>query len=223
MASGTPYPGGSLSDGSPMIGLAGFATDFFGADMHSIATLGNWTQAGAGSVIASGTQENGVIVLTPNTDTLLQFRTKGLHWKLRTGKRLWWGARINLQDIDQMSWFAGLTIDDADILGSLPTDLIGFINDQDDGTIDTISRAGGTSSRTEQVAKAFTADNQWRDLKFVWNGSGRVKFYINGTDVQLETANIPTGVSVRAAFEFSAAAGQSDEAWLDYFYCWQER
>ncbi len=222
MALGAAYPDGSLVGGQPMIGLAGWSTDWFGPDFHSFPSIGTWDTIGGGAVESGGSQPNGVLEFTPNMNVEIQLRTKGFHWQLRNGKRLWWGARLNLQDFDAMSWFCGLTINDDDILDGLPNDIIGFINTSDDGSIDTISRKGSTSLRDTHASHAFTADNQWRDLKFIWNGHGRVHFYIDGAEVQLYSTN-PINVPMKAAFEFAAIVGQVDTAWLDYFYCWQER
>lgn len=221
MALGSTFPSGGFSDGEPMIGLAGFTTEFISADAHSSIYAALFQIQGSGGVTLVPAEANGVVQLAVDAGGTLQMRTVNFPFRLTRGKRLEFGVRLNLQDFDATSFFVGLAITDNEIVNSLPTDLIGFINTDEDGTIDAISRDGGTSSRDEVVSKAFSADNQWRDMKVQWDGSSRLNYYVDGKHFQLYTANIPTDTPMR--FVIEAQSATAENLWVDYAYCYQER
>ncbi len=210
----------NLTDGGSPFDMTGYATDFYAADVHGGSTIGEW-QAVNADVSTANSLANGVCTLTNNADTEGQLLGKGLPFRLSWDKALVWGARINIQDFDGMNWFAGLSIADSTIIAGLPADIIGFLNTEDDGTIDTVTRKDGTSTTGEQADHAITADGQWRDLKFAWDGRGRLKFYINGAFTQLYSTNIPTDVQMKLTFAVEAAAQKTMQ--IDWTYAYQVR
>lgn len=221
MAVGTSFPSSSMTDGAPMIGLYGFQTDFLEIETHAGNGVTLFVSAGAGNATAITEVLNGVMRFHNNADSRFHVRTHSRTFSLRYGKKLWCGARINLQDFDAQDWFVGLSTTDSTILASLPDNIFGFICDETDGTIDTLARKGGASTRVEQVDNAFTADNQWRELKIIWNGNGRLTYYIDGKPVQLLTSNIPTNTLFHFNMEVEGVGAEDMD--VDFAYCWQER
>ena len=205
---------GSLVDGQNPMGLFGFQEDFVYGNQHAQDGVALFDLiSGNGNANMVVTEENGVIGLTCGAGERAILSTIGRSFRLNYGKSLMMGARINLQDFDATSWFVGLVIADTSIITSLPADIVGFIN--------ALSRASSTSSRVEQTAHPFTADNQWRELKMLWDGNGRLTYYIDGALTQLFTANIPTRLPLKFAIEVEADAVEL--LWVDFAYCWQER
>jgi len=220
--SGQSITGGSLTDGQSFMGLSGFEDDFISVGAFNAAlNVTPWVISPTGGVAAVLGEENGVIVMTSGTGSNCQITKPTTAFRLNYGKRLWLGARINVQDIDASSWFVGLSTADTTIVDSLPASVVGFLNTEDDGTIDTITQASSTASRDEQTADIFTADNQWREFKVIWDGQGRLTYFVNGARRQLYTANIPTRTALTFSIEIAAAA--ADKLWVDFAYAYQER
>ena len=211
----------ALVDGQSPMGLFGFQEDFVSANHHQTDGVALFDIVGVGSALSEITSDNGVVSMNCGAGSRLNLATQAFPFRLDFGKRLMMGARINLQNFDAISFFIGLTVDDTTIVADLPANIAGFFNDEDDGTIDALSRASSTSSRVEQTAHAFTADNQWRELKMLWDGNGRLTYYIDGALTQLFTTNIPTRTALAFAMEIQSETAET--LWIDFVYCWQER
>lgn len=221
MPIGTSFSSASMADGAPMVGLFGFETDFVEIGIHQGTGVSKFVSAGSGNATVNIEQVNGVARIHNNDNSTFHVRTHSRPFSLRYGKRLWFGARINLRDFDAQDWFIGMTITDSTVIASIPDDIVGFICTESDGTIDALTRSGGTSTRTEQVDNAFTADDQWRELKVIWNGNGRLTYYIEGKPVQLHSSNIPTDTLMHFAMEVRGVAAENMD--VDFVYCYQER
>ena len=231
----------SLREGQDPNALAGFNCDFQGGDNLSIgidgAALFNVRTSGSGSVVPEQTQANGVVQFDAGAGGFARIETNGLSFQLRNRKKLWCGARINLQDFNAVNWFVGLTIDHGEttsIVTSLPADLVGLLCTDADGTIDSIARTASVSTRSELVdsnntSVGFTADDQWRTVAMYWDGSQRVKFFANTHERAVVltphsggTIPFAEDTPLRFAIE-SATAAADDYLWVDTAWCYQER
>ena len=223
MAIGNIFGSASMTDGESMMGMSGFETDFVqtGVWSNDSIALFDIEATGGGSASPASINENGVMDIACIAGGTTHIFIPGLPFRLHYGKKMAFGARINLQDFDATSYFVGLAVADNEIVAGVPSDMVGFFNDEEDGTIDTISRAGSSSTRDEQVDQAFTANDQWRELKVTWDGQGRIKYYINGLLVQLYTSTMPTNVPMRFVMEVQSATAEN--LWVDWAYLWQER
>ena len=210
-----------------MLGLFGFAEDFADMNSHASTYAGLFQQQGSGTVVlADATNElafeqNGAMQMRCNAGLEFQLRTVGLPFQFRYGKKLWLGGRISLKDFDATNFFVGLSAVSNEIVVTIPANMAGFYSTNEDGTIDAICRASATSTQTELVDHAFTADDQWRELAIEWDGNGRLTYYIAGKLVQLHMTNIPTNTPLRFVIEIESDT--LEDMWVDYLYCWQER
>lgn len=214
----------SLAAGQNPMGLVGFQTDFIHLDHHTQTgvSLFDQTTTLGGTTSWDAAERNGILLAAIQAGGVNNYSIKGSPFSVEYGKKLWMGARFHLDDYDATDWFFGLApINDFQIIASAPTDMVGFICDEADGTIDAVTRASSTSTRTELTDHAMTADGQWRELAMEWDGNGRLKYYVGGKFAQLHMTNVPSTIAFTFAFEFQAAAIET--ASVDYVYCYKER
>jgi hypothetical protein len=213
----------TLTDGQAPIGdLVGFTDDFVDSKPHGTAFEPPWTLGTTGTATLDETQANGVVVMTSAAGTQVNLIRRGAPFRLNYGKKLICGARINLQDFDALGFFVGLvTAGEDTIVNSLPANAAGLINTDLSGVVSALARASSSSTLLALTPNPFTADDQWRELKMIWDGTGSLKYFVNGTFASNLKATLPTGTPLTFAVETAGAA--ADVMWLDWAYCWQER
>jgi len=103
---------------------------------------------------------------------------------------MWFEARMKVTDADDLDWFLGLAVNDANVFSTDPTELVAFRGDDGDANIDFQVRSGGTGAQADTGVDL--SDNAWTRLGFHVNGTTSVTPYINDTAYTAVTANIPT-------------------------------
>lgn len=187
--------------------------DFMSSDAAADGTIGGWTvtlvEAGAGETTLglSSADVGGVLVITAdaNEDDGANCQLNGEAFKLATGKKAYFGAKVKWNESTQSDFLVGLCITDTTLLGGM-TDGVYFR--KVDGSTDVKFVTEKDSTETESAAILTAANDTWAALEFYFDGAGTIKAYVNGTLAATHTTNIPDdeNLTVSVAFLNGAAA-----------------
>ena len=120
------------------------------------------------------------------------------------------GLQIN--DVTQTDFFAGLAVTDTDILGGV-TDRIGF--ESLDGSTDLKFMLEKDSTETLSSSIHTLVDATAIDLEFYWDGSG-IEVFKNGASILTPAVtNLPNDVGLRLTLQFLSGETANDTFQLD--------
>ena len=141
-----------------------------------------------------------------------------------TGKNIYFQTRIKCNDADQTDICAGLTVNFASNPEAMLTaaDRIVFQVDDGNASILCITEKDGTETSTDSGIDLV--DATYILLAFSVNGTGAVKFYVDGTLVATHGTNIPDDENMTvAAMSLSGSASGTRVTTLDYIIAAETR
>lgn len=213
----------------------GIHEDFVGVSLNATISAGTlqpvWAVVGASidadlagvTGFASGfvPPPGGHISILQNSTTNSGIHLNGTPFQTLPGKKLLFGVRMACEDFDGLTWYAGLSRETASAV-ALTNDMIGFIGDDGDGTIEIIARRDATSTlrSMDSGVASFTADRQFKNLHMEWDGR-RMKYFVDGQLAGIiDDNNVPRDTLQTIGVWID---GTGEEVYLDEIYCWQER
>lgn len=189
------------------------------------------TEAGGASATeAVSSANNGVLVITNDTnDNDLDF----LQWsgtdasaavesfKFVTGKKLFFKARVKLNEVIQVDFVMGLMITDTTMLDV--TDGVFFQKDDGDALLDFHVEKNNTAS--DGTGIATLVDDTWVTLAFYYDGKSEVTAYVNDAKVSsLALTNLPDDEELAISFGIQQGeATNAKELHVDYVFIAEER
>lgn len=230
-------PSSMVAGDSLMQGITGFSDDFYAASSwqaneqrtlwYDVGAAGNRTTSPSTDGIEL--TANGVIgVDTSGSGIEYGIRTHGNTLRLVRGKKLWFGARIALEDYDGQDFFIGLAPganSNNSIIDDLPNSYFGFLNEDQTAhqEIDIASASASTSATTRTTTTAkFSANEAWLVLTMEYDGKERLSYYADKLLVGSITSNLPYGVGM-SVFMTTLASAAARFIYADYIYCFMER
>lgn len=181
------------------------------------------TEAGAGSATEAlaADELNGALLITnddADNDLDALQHTQEV-WKLASGKRLWFKAKLKVSDVTQSDLFVGLSITDTTVLDT--TDRVGFQSDDGDALLDILTEKDSTETNTAGVATLV--DATYVELGLYWDGKAKVEFFVNDALVGTHTTNIPDDENLCLTIHLQNGEAVAKTATVDYFYVAMER
>lgn len=140
-----------------------------------------------------------------------------------SGRTIWFMTRLQNNDADQTDVCAGLTINFATNPEAIltATDRICFQINDEDASILCKTESGGTETSTDSGVDL--ADNTNVDLAIKVEGTGIVRFYVNGNLVASHTTNIPATELTPAIMSLSGSNSGTRATLVDYVLAAQTR
>lgn len=240
-------PGSSLIDGHQFFDdfhEAGFTAGGAAVGKFSqTADAGVWltsiTQAGAGNatVTVEDDAAGGWLKLLNDAadNDLINCQLNGESFKLDTGKPLVAEWRIRVADVSETDWSVGLAISDVDIGGGV-TDGFGFFGGTAAGVLDsdvninawcglnsTNTFASNSTNTTKTDTGIDTADATVVLLQVVWDGVGKLRFYVDGNLKATHTDNLPTDEALSPYFYVRNDGAVAQSLSIDYIATKQAR
>lgn len=233
--------------------LAGGYGTTAGHKFASSANVAEWLYTAIGgstpTFIISDGERGGVVAAATGATTDnhgLEAQLNGEAYEVARDKDIYWEMRFKSQNaVANFDWVAGLATTETTVLASPAADFIGFTSGTgaaaavlDSGAGNIIARTLADAAGTAWTASAatqtsldtgsdLTADT-FVTLAF-WlqmNGStGRVRFYVNGTEKFQTTSTIPAVGSSPMTPTFACQNNSTVQAIMeiDYIYCAQTR
>lgn len=168
-----------------------FADDFVATPI-STTSLANYVVSQTnGTVVNTAAADGGVLVLTlggANND-FCQIQSAPSFAPV-AGRRLAFETKIKTNILLGNDILVGLCDVNADLVGAPPTNIIGFMVDEADNSVDYITKSASGTAKVDSGVD-IVADTYIK-LGFRVEGTGEVLFYINGNHVGTATTMIPT-------------------------------
>jgi hypothetical protein len=203
------------------IGQDVFKYELLAPDLNADATdPTGWTstvvEAGSGTTEFSPNNTAGrvgTITCAANENDGGSYQLLGENFELTSDQDLYVGAKLQINDADQTDLFFGLAVTDTALLGGV-TDGVYFESVDGAATISTVTEKDSTETQNDSAGTITDATDVLLELYF--NGSS-VYFFIDGSQVNVHTANIPDDEALRVSLEFltgEAVANTCNVAWL---------
>lgn len=181
------------------------------------------TEAGAGSAteaLAADEAGGALLITNDNADNDLDSlqHTQEI-WRLSSGKKLWFKARVKINDVDQVDDFIGLAITDTTPLDT--TDRVGFQWTDEDASIDVLTEKDSTETLTDSGIDAV--DDTYVELGMRWDGVSAVEFYVNDSLVATHTTNVPDDENLCVTIHHQNGEAVAQTIHIDYIYVAMER
>jgi len=203
------------------IGQDVFKYELLAPDLNADATdPTGWTstvvEAGSGNTEFSPNNTAGrvgTITCAANENDGGSYQLLGENFELTSDQDLYVGAKLQINDADQTDLFFGLAVTDTALLGGV-TDGVYFESVDGAATISTVTEKDSTETQNDSAGTITDATDVLLELYF--NGSS-VYFFIDGSQVNVHTANIPDDEALRVSLEFltgEAVANTCNVAWL---------
>ena len=190
-------------------------------------TAGDWTitttEAGASSATeAVGNLDGGILVITndaaDNDADFFQWAKET--FKFETGKKLWFKARLKIDEVIQSDFVLGLQITDTTPLAV--SDGVYIMSDDGDANLDCYVTKDSTST-TATAAATLTADT-YCTLAFYYDGKSAVKFYKDDAPIAtLATTNLPDDEELTISFGIQNGEAVAKVLSIDYILVAKER
>lgn len=202
-----------------------FVDDFYGFDAVEVWEV---VKDSSASADVQADQENGVVQISSQTTTendggLIQ--ALNTSFLVKSGKKLWFEARVKVSDADQCDMFVGLantasTNPEAVVAEGLAR--VGF--ELVDGAADIKYVVDNDTAATKTDSGQDASDDTWVKLGFRTDG-GSVRFYVD--DSHVGNADIPSAISAvtlgPAFFGLSGNTTGTHTRSIDYVIAVQER
>lgn len=225
---------GTSVDGTS--GIQGFATHFYDWQGPLAAgAAGSWiataTEGGAGAaaIDVDNSATYGVLsVLNDAADNdNCQLQLNGSMFKYVVGKRMWFGIRCSLDDVDLADLAFGLILEsDTNMINTFPTDGIFFEKIATATSMDFHVRKNGTSTEDTAIDSAVMVDATMRTYQFYVDEKGNVHYYVDGVligAVAAGDANIVDDEDLTLAFQVQNGSAVARTLKVDWIYAYQER
>lgn len=158
-------------------------------------TAADWTiteQGAAGTVAQTDVAGGGILITTDALDNdSEELQKKGEAWRLLSGKRLWFEALVQINEITQSDMVIALGITDNTFIDGCD-DWVGFMKPDAAATVDW-HVLESTNESTGTLPDSMVADTDMRLGFKYWGeeGLGSIAFYVNGIYRAICTTNIP--------------------------------
>jgi hypothetical protein len=203
------------------IGQDVFKYELLAPDLNADATdPTGWTSTvvEAGSGTTEFTPNNtagrvGTITCAANENDGGSYQLLGENFELTSDQDLYVGAKLQIDDADQTDLFFGLAVTDTALLGGV-ADGVYFESVDGSALISTVTEKDSSETQNDSAGTITDATDILLELYF--DGSS-VYFFIDGSQVNVHTANIPDDEALRVSIEFltgEAVANTCNVAWL---------
>jgi len=136
----------------------------------------------------------------------------GEQFKFAAGKKMWFEARIRIDDVDKANLYFGLHIEDIEPYGGV-TDGVAFRMDHD-GRLDCVTEKDSTETVTDSGVDM--ADDTFIKIGWFFDGAGTIYFFIDDVLVATHTTNIPDDEELAVGFEIETAEAVAHYLNVDY-------
>ena len=227
----TRYPSGVTNAGPSQFGAAMISPDptklhqYFN-DFDAFASA-DWVittaEAGAGSATEALTAGDGGLLLITNAagdndNDFLQLAAES--FKFATGKKMWFKARIAVNEVIQSDVVVGLQITDSSPLAV--SDGVYFISADGAATVDAV--VVKDSAATTASAVATLVAGTMIDLGFYYNGKSAVEVWVDGVKVATMAAtNLPDDEDLAISFGVQNGEAVVKTLTVDYVFASKER
>jgi len=200
-------------------------------------TAADWvktaTSVGTGTSAAaqSDTYVGGAVVITnaANEDDSLWCQhshdggTNDLEaWRIQSGKKAWFKAKFQGDDVDQTTYMVGIHITATDPLDTAPTDGIWFQSDDGDGDID--FHIVKDSVYTTASAISTMTDATDVTVGFYWDGVDTIHYFVDDVEQgTLSSGTIPDDEYMAISFGCQNGEAVANTMTVDYIMAAIER
>ena len=186
-------------------------------------TAGDWTvtetDASATQALTDG---DGGLLLITNTaadNDLVALQKKGESFRFASGKKLFFEARLKVNDATQSDLVVGLQITDATPLDV--TDGVFFI--KDDGSTSVVLRVEKNNTATSTTVGTMANDTFIR-LGFYYDGDSQIQYFVNGTlGGASVTTNLVDDEDLTVSFALQNGEAVAKTMTVDYIFVAKER
>ena len=186
-------------------------------------TAGDWTvtetDASATQALTDG---DGGLLLITNTaadNDLVALQKKGESFRFASGKKLFFEARLKVNDATQSDLVVGLQITDASPLDV--TDGVFFI--KDDGSTSVVLRVEKNNTATATTVGTMANDTFIR-LGFYYDGDSQIQYFVNGTlGGASVTTNLVDDEDLTVSFALQNGEAVAKTMTVDYIFVAKER
>ena len=195
---------------------------------------GDWfiTEIGTGATAGSITltdATNGILAVTPhnadNDSIFMQWKgtanisTASEQWTIEAAKKLWFKARLKIEDTGDSDFHIGLQSADTTPLTS-PADRVVFHSDDGDDNLD-FSIYASSASGLADTALVTLVDDTWFTVGFYVSG-GTMTYYHNDVIIGTSTVTFPTNeMAITMGIRNGSASARTMS--IDYVACIKER
>jgi len=184
---------------------------------------GDWTvtetDASATQALTDG---DGGLLLITNTaadNDLVALQKKGESFRFASGKKLFFEARLKVNDATQSDLVVGLQITDATPLDV--TDGVFFI--KDDGSTSVVLRVEKNNTATATTVGTMANDTFIR-LGFYYDGDSQIQYFVDGTlGGASVTTNLPDDEDLTVSFAIQNGEAVAKTMTVDYIFVAKER
>lgn len=181
------------------------------------------TQVGSNTIVNSATAGNYLTITTGGTEyNGVNAQVRGEEFKLSTGKPLYFGARLAINDATESDLLIGLAETNTVLLATSSAHGIGASNMEGaffvklDAVTAITARTYEANALTNSFAVGTAMDTAAHTYEIVWDGVSQLSFYFDGVIVGVCTGTLPNGdltpsINVRAG---SGAARTCEVSWL---------
>ena len=200
-------------------------------------TAADWvktaTSVGAGTSVAaqSDTYIGGAVVITnaanENDSLWLQNSHDGgtndlEGWRIQTGKKAWFKAKFQGDDVDQTSFMVGIYITATDPIDTPPTDGIWFQSDDGDANIDLHCVKNSVYTTASIIGTLVDATDS--TVGFYWDGIDTIHYFIDDIEVgTLSSGTIPNDEYMAISFGCQNGEAVANTMTVDYIFAAMER
>jgi hypothetical protein len=186
------------------------------------------TEVGAGDTLAVNSVAAGswlTITTAANEYDGINLQAKGEAFKLETGKPLYFGAKLAINDATQSDLLIGLMETNTALMAVETAHGIGAANIEGaffvklDGTTTVMAKTYEANVQTNSANWGTTLNTSTHIYEIVWDGAGQLGFYVDGTIVACFTGTLPNGdLTPSINFRAGAAAAKVCEVhWMRVF------
>jgi len=158
-------------------------------------------EVGTGTSEAEASDEENIVaelVTAANDNDGISLQLNGEAFSFDSDHDIYFGVKLEINDVDQTDILAGLCITDTTLLGGV-SDGVYFESVDGVATVSTVAEQD--SSETQSDSEGTLADDTAMTLEFYWNGAA-VYFFIDGAQVGRVTANVPDDELLTPSIEF---------------------
>lgn len=167
---------------------------------------------------------NGELTVTPNDadddSTALQLNNEFV--KLSSGKKVWFEAKVKVDDADNCDLRVGLAVNDTTPLDATDRVLFSLTDASASLSCETVK---DTSNSDSLSAIATVEDATYVKLGLYWNGANKIEVYVDRRKVGelTDTTDIPTDENLAPTLFIRNGSAAARTLTVDYIFIAQER
>lgn len=177
------------------------------------------TGLGGDSTAALANAIGGALLLTTDNaeNDGVSLQLDGESFELTSDQDLYFGIKLQINDVDQTDILAGLCITDTALLGGM-TDGVYFESVDGSASVSAVTEKDSTETQTDTVGTLVDATDHILEFYFD-GGEATVYFYFDGALVATHTANIPDNEGLRVSIEFLTGETTANTCQIDWVRC----